>query len=168
MTSSNNNSDKKVALTPLFDGDIDAKDAELMRDKVRTLFEHFDVDGDEHLKFAELAALQKATAGTLLTEEMYMMACRALDCTPHQGISLDALKLTYAAEGSDIGTCSTGEAPMIVFFCLWYTYVEKDYYTVFPDRDPNKKDNSTPDKGGNDDEEQVYEIGADGTVDISS
>lgn len=33
-----------------------------------------------------------------------VMACRALDCTPQKGISLDALKLTYAAEGSDIGT----------------------------------------------------------------
>lgn len=92
-------------IAPLFaaEDDNDNDSGEWFRDKVRAIFEHFDTDQDQHLKFAELAALQKATSGTMLTEEMYVMACRALDCTPHKGISLDALKLTYAAEGSDIG-----------------------------------------------------------------
>jgi hypothetical protein len=100
-------------LVPLFskniddDDDDDDDDGELFRDKVRALFEHFDTDQDEHLMFPELGALQKATSGELLTEEMYVMACRSLDCTPQKGISLDALKLTYAAEGSDIGEYSS-------------------------------------------------------------
>jgi hypothetical protein len=103
MTSTNN---KIAAIFSPADEDTDtAQNAEWFRDKVRTLFEHFDTDQDDHLKFVELAALQKATAGTMLTEEMYMMACRALDCLPSKGLSLDAIKLTYAAGGgSDIGT----------------------------------------------------------------
>jgi hypothetical protein len=52
-----------------------------------------------------VAALQKATEGVILKEEMYLMACRALDCHPSNGISLDALKLTYASDGADIGMC---------------------------------------------------------------
>lgn len=100
--------EENVPITPLFSSDNtttneDEDDGEWFRDKVRAVFEHFDTDHDDHLKFAELAALQKATAGTMLTEEMYLMACRALDCKPQLGISLDALKLTYVAEGSDIG-----------------------------------------------------------------
>ena len=98
-------------VSPLFSKDNDEDDdntsAELFRDKVRALLEHFDVDGDDHLSFSELGALQKVTSGELLTEEMYVMACRALDCTPQQGISLEALKLTYAAEGSNLGTLSS-------------------------------------------------------------
>jgi Ca2+-binding EF-hand superfamily protein len=91
-------------LSPLFSTEgNDEEDGELFRDKVRALFEQFDADKDGHLRFSELGALQKATSGELLTEELYVMACRALDCTPQTGISLDALKLTYAAEGADIG-----------------------------------------------------------------
>ena len=62
-------------ITALFsddDNDNDNHDeGEWFRDKVRTLFEYFDTDHDEHLKFPELAALQMATADTPLTEEMY-------------------------------------------------------------------------------------------------
>jgi len=94
-------SDKNMSALFYEDGD---DDGELFRDKVRALLEHFDSDQDGYLSFPELGALQKATSGELLTEEMYIMACRALDCIPQKGISLDALKLTYAAEGSDIGT----------------------------------------------------------------
>ncbi len=92
-------------ITPLFSTCTEDDSGEWFRDKVRAVFEHFDGDQDQHLKFAELAALQNATSGTMLTEDMYVMACRALDCTPNNGISLDALKLTYGAEGSDIGEC---------------------------------------------------------------
>jgi len=101
---SNEKMNDDTEFSPLFASEEGAEDyAELLRDKVRALFEHFDTDKDEHLNFAELGALQKATAGTTLTEEMYVMACRALNCHPKKGISLDALKFTYAAEGSDIG-----------------------------------------------------------------
>jgi hypothetical protein len=105
-------------LSPLFSkkGDNDDVDddtsGELFRDKVRALLEHFDTDGDDHLSFVELGGLQKATSGEPLTEEMYVMACRALDCTPQQGISLEALKLTYAAEGADIGALSVPNGPL--------------------------------------------------------
>ena len=77
--------------------------AEGFRDRVRILHEHFDADNDGLLSFAELSSLQKATAGVKLSEENYIMACRALDCHPSRGISLDALKLTYASEGADLG-----------------------------------------------------------------
>lgn len=97
-------------ISPLFSNSDDDGDGEHFRDKVRALFEHFDTDKDSHLKYPELSALQKATSGELLTEEMYVMACRALDCTPQNGISLDALKLTYVAEGSDVGEYSKDEA----------------------------------------------------------
>jgi hypothetical protein len=88
--------------TPLFSND-DEGDAEIFRDEVRCLHEHFDKDGDGHLCFSELAALQKATEGVILSEEMYVMTCRALDCHPRNGISLGALKLTYASDGANVG-----------------------------------------------------------------
>jgi hypothetical protein len=51
-------------------------------------------------------------------------------------------------------------------------YIEKDYYTVFPDRNPKKNAvaTTTGSKENDDscsDEEKVYEIGADGTIDVS-
>lgn len=96
-------------ITPIFalnKEDNEVGFAEEFRDKVRTLFEHFDKDGDKYLNFPELAALQVATSGDILTEDMYVMACRALGCPPSQGLSLDALKLTYASEGANIGAYS--------------------------------------------------------------
>ena len=89
-------------MTPLFSKEGD-EDGELFRDKVRCVFEQFDEDKDGYLNFKELAALQKKTAGTELTKELFVMACKALTCEPGTGIHLEALKLTYAAEGSDIG-----------------------------------------------------------------
>jgi Ca2+-binding EF-hand superfamily protein len=92
-------------ISPLFQNDDDDQNemtAELFRDRVRSLHEHFDKDEDGHLNFEELAALQKATEGVILSEEMYVMVCRTLDCKPNKGISIDALRLTYASEGADI------------------------------------------------------------------
>lgn len=130
--------------------------AEGFRDKVKVLFEHFDHDKDGRLKYDELAALQTATSdegydGERLSKEMYVMACQSLNCHPDQGLSLEALKFTYAADGADI---------------------EKDFDKVF-DKDgkprklvvkidlPTKKEKSK-------DEEKVYEVGSNGVVDISS
>jgi len=107
------------------------------RAQVRSLHEHFDKDKDGYLNFSELAALQKATDDATLSEENYLMACRALDCVPNQGIKLEALMLTYAAEGSDL---------------------EKDFKKVFGEKDrPNPEEKE---------EERIYEAGEDG-YDIS-
>ena len=92
-------------ITPLFQNDDDDDEmaaAWRNADRVRCLHENFDKNEDGHLNFEELAALQKATEGVILSKEMYVMACKALDQKPDPGISLDALKLTYASEGSDI------------------------------------------------------------------
>ena len=100
------NTSSSKTMTPLFQNDDEDGDdmtmAELFTDRVRKLHEYFDIDQDGYLNFHELAALQKSTEGVILTEEMYVMACKALDCTPNNGISLGALKLTYASEGADI------------------------------------------------------------------
>jgi hypothetical protein len=125
-------------LTALFQKE-DNDMAEVFRDKIQVLFNHFDRDKDGHLKFAELAALQRATEGVILSEEMYLMACKALDCKPGTGVSLPALKLTYAAQGG--------------------ADFEKDYLKVFPKKKATKESN---------DEEQIYEVGDDGAIDISS
>ncbi|KAL3931069.1 MAG: hypothetical protein SGBAC_011474 [Bacillariaceae sp.] len=138
---------EKEEITAIFNDDDDDDDddddkaepltAELFRDRVRSLHEHFDANEDGHLNFPELAALQKATEGSTMTEDMYVMACKALDCKdPHLGISIDALRLTYASEGADIN---------------------KDYYKVFPDRRPKKKPK---------DKDHVYETDG-GGFDIS-
>ena len=91
----------------IFDDDqVDDVIIEGFKDRVRAVHEHFDVDGDGYLNFSELAALQKATEGVKLSEENFVMACKALGCQPNKGISLDALKLTYASNGASIGTYS--------------------------------------------------------------
>jgi hypothetical protein len=113
--------------------------AEAFRDQVNAIHEHFDQDKDGCLNFKELAALQYRTSGNELDSDQYVMVCKALGCHPNKGLSLPTLRLTYAADGTDL---------------------EKDYYIVFPERkkEPKKKENN----GG----EQVYEGGADG-FDIS-
>ena len=83
--------------------------AEGFRDKVRILFEHFDHDKDGRLRYQELAALQTATndaESDRLTKEMYVMACQSLNCHPDEGLSLEALKFTYAADGASIDEAS--------------------------------------------------------------
>lgn len=68
---------------------------------VQALHEHFDRDRDGYLNFGELAALQLATSGESLTADQYVMVCRTLDCSPGVGISLTALRLTYASDGTN-------------------------------------------------------------------
>jgi len=77
--------------------------AELFLDKIRALHEHFDKDKDGYLNFAELSSLQVCTSGNTMDRNTYAMVCKALACHPNQGVSIEALKLTYAAEGTDIG-----------------------------------------------------------------
>ena len=89
-------------MKPLFqDNSVDF--SEEFKDRVKAIHEHFDIDADGYLNFEELAALQKVTEGVRLTEENYIMACRALECSPAKGISVQALKLTYASDGTNIG-----------------------------------------------------------------
>merc|ERR1740130_1345143 len=78
--------------------------ADGFRDKVKILFEKFDIDQDGRLNHDELASLQRVTSPEEepLTKKMYLMVCQSLVCHPDQGISLEALKFTYASDGADI------------------------------------------------------------------
>uniref|UniRef100_A0A7R9ZNJ3 EF-hand domain-containing protein n=1 Tax=Craspedostauros australis TaxID=1486917 RepID=A0A7R9ZNJ3_9STRA len=95
--------DSTKAVKAIFE-DATEEFAEQFKDKVRALHEHFDKDKDGFLNLKELAALQLATDGSRLTEQNYLMACKALACDPNNGIPLPALKVTYLAEGANIGT----------------------------------------------------------------
>jgi len=120
--------------------------ADEFKDKVHSLHEHFDVDSDKYLNFTELRSLQLATSGSDLTKETYVMICRALDCHPQNGISIDALRLTYAAEG---------------------TNVENDYRKVFaPPKGEDDTQTTRKVVQKDETEEEVIEIGDDG-FDIS-
>ena len=124
--------------------------ADGFRDKVKILFEKFDIDQDGRLKHDELANLQRVTSPEEdpLTKKMYLMVCQSLACHPDQGISLEALKFTYASDGADI---------------------DIDYDKVFNNNNGNgdKKKNTKKDKKDDDDEDKIYEVGTNG-VDISS
>jgi len=170
-TDAGDDSGPKEQLKPLFEALKESDNAMLsfaegFRDKVKILFEHFDNDTDGRLKYDELAALQTATAddgynSDRLSKEMYVMACQSLNCHPDEGLSLEALKFTYAADGSDI---------------------DADYDKVF-DKDgkarkmvikvelPTQKKKKSTQKGGKSatskEEDKVYEIESNGVVDIS-
>lgn len=124
------------ALLALFEADSDF--AEEFKDKVGAIHKFFDRDQDGFLNKDELADLQYKTSGTVLDSDQYVMVCKALGCQPNKGIPLDALRLTYAADGTNL---------------------DDDYYKVFPEK---KK----PTKNGDADQDKIYEVGADG-VDIS-
>jgi len=165
-TAANDGSDgKEQQLKPLFEALKENDNAMLsfaegFRDKVKILFEHFDHDKDGKLKYDELAALQTATSddgyeGERLSKEMYVMACQSLNCHPDQGLSLEALKFTYAADGADI---------------------DADYDKVFDkDGKPRKvvvkidlPSKAKKEETKNEDDEKVYEMGSNGVIDISS
>jgi len=109
-TDAGDDSGPKEQLKPLFEALKESDNAMLsfaegFRDKVKILFEHFDNDTDGRLKYDELAALQTATAddgynSDRLSKEMYVVACQSLNCYPNEDLSLEALKFTYAADGS--------------------------------------------------------------------
>ena len=124
-------------LKALFE-DCDANFAEEFRDKVGAIHEFFDRDQDGYLNMNELADLQFKTSGNNLDGDQYVMVCKALGCLPNNGIPVEALRLTYAADGTDL---------------------DDDYYKVFPERKKPKKEKQS-------EEGKIYEVGRDG-VDIS-
>jgi hypothetical protein len=70
------------------------------------------------------------------------MICQALGCKPSQGLGLDALKLTYAAQGAN---------------------VDEDYEKVFQASTTGAKKKAD----GNDEDDGVIEVGDGGVIDIS-
>mmetsp|Transcript_5140 Transcript_5140/g.6641 ORF Transcript_5140/g.6641 Transcript_5140/m.6641 type:complete len:148 (+) Transcript_5140:67-510(+) len=112
--------------------------AEQFKDKVRAIHERFDKNKDGFLNYDELSSLQLNTSGETMSEEIYVMVCRGLDCRPDKGLSLEGLRLTYASDGADL---------------------ENDYEKVFG---VNNEKNS-----GKEDEDDVFEVGDHGGVDIS-
>lgn len=139
MSSSEETTAASVA-SALFSSD-DTSLAEGFRDKVAALHEFFDRDKDGFLNHSELRGLQLLTSGEEMNIPTYLMACKSIGCDPQQGISLDGLRLVYAAEGSN---------------------VEEDYLKVFP---PKSEDSvKVTDK---EEEDDVLEVGEDG-VDISA
>mmetsp|Transcript_25321 Transcript_25321/g.54480 ORF Transcript_25321/g.54480 Transcript_25321/m.54480 type:complete len:140 (-) Transcript_25321:127-546(-) len=127
------------AVAALFESDGDNSLAEGFKDKVASLHSHFDRDGDGYLNHSELRGLQIITSGNDMHQGLYLMVCKSVGCDPRDGLSVDALKLVYAADGSN---------------------VEEDYSKVFGKKETkNKEDNS-----GDDD---VLEVGENG-VDISN
>lgn len=123
----------------LFSSD-DTSLAEGFRDKVAALHSFFDRDEDSFLNHSELRGLQLLTSGEEMNVATYLMVCRSIGCDPHQGISLDGLRLVYAAEGSN---------------------VEDDYSKIFPAK--HEDHGKATDK----EEDEVLEVGEDG-VDISN
>mmetsp|Transcript_28509 Transcript_28509/g.42137 ORF Transcript_28509/g.42137 Transcript_28509/m.42137 type:complete len:152 (-) Transcript_28509:230-685(-) len=120
--------------------------AEEFKDKVRAIHEHFDKDGDGFLCFEELTSLQEMTSGADMDGTQFGMVCQALGCRPSQGLGLDALRLTYASEGSS---------------------VDDDYDKVFGK--PSSKNNSKTKNESNKEvvEDDVIEVVGDGPIDIS-
>jgi hypothetical protein len=103
MSNNDQKEETSASIKPLFE-DVSDDFAEGFKDRARALHEHFDKDQDGFLSFSELAALQRATDdGVRLSEDNYELACKCLHCDPRQGIPLEALKLTYMAEGSSLG-----------------------------------------------------------------
>jgi Ca2+-binding EF-hand superfamily protein len=73
-----------------------------MVDKCAKIFKHFDQDNDDVLKFEELAALQLATAGTVLTRKHWKAVCMAFEVSDSEGITLEHLQLTYKTPGASV------------------------------------------------------------------
>mmetsp|Transcript_12965 Transcript_12965/g.38090 ORF Transcript_12965/g.38090 Transcript_12965/m.38090 type:complete len:147 (-) Transcript_12965:626-1066(-) len=117
-----------------------------MADKAKLIFDHFDRDKDERLNYEELRLLQLITSGADMTPENYEMACRALQCEPRKGVTLGAMKITYAAGGTD---------------------VDADYEKVFAKTKKASKSKSPAKAKPEDEDDDVIEVG-EGGVDISS
>ena len=129
-----------ASASALFSSDGDTSLAEGFLDKVASLHSHFDRDGDGYLNHSELRGLQLLTSGEEMNVALYLMVCKSIGCDPTKGISLDGLRLVYAADGSN---------------------VDEDYSKIFPAK------SEVADKATNtEDDDGVLEVGEDG-VDIS-
>ncbi len=78
-----------------------------------------------------------------MTIEQYKHVCTMLDCHPDRGVSMEALRLTYKAEGTDLD----GDYEKVF---------GKDTAKIVLKKEAQKKE-----------EEEILEVGEDG-VDISS
>jgi hypothetical protein len=134
-------------------------------DLVKEIHAHYDKDEDGFLNFVELATLQLETSGVKMTGDQYTLACKTLECHPNLGLSLKALRWTYAAEGSNVGMyhkgariCRKGNKTQVcidnIVCNLSPSLAEEDYVKVFGKPPPKKK------------QDGVYNVGHDG-VDIS-
>ena len=122
MSSEVKEEDAKKVGQPVFSKDSESGEicfAEEFKDKVVAIHEHFDKDGDGYLNYEELRSLQLCTSGNDLDSSVYAMICSALGCQPHKGISIDALRLTYASEGTDVGTLTYIYIYIYIYF-VWY------------------------------------------------
>ncbi|KAL7542592.1 hypothetical protein ACHAXR_011929 [Thalassiosira sp. AJA248-18] len=150
------------ASAALFQQDGDNSLAEGFRDKVASLHSFFDRDGDGYLNHTELRGLQLLTSGSDMHQGQYVMVCKSIGCDPREGISLDALKLVYASDGTSIASVVTPYADNIQYSTTaCYKNVEEDYLKVFGNKESETEESH---KSGEDD---VIEVGEDG-VDISS
>jgi hypothetical protein len=91
-----------AAVAALFEGDGICL-AEGFKDKVAALHSHFDRDNDGYLNHSELRGLQLITSGNDMHQGQYVMVCKSIGCDPRNGVSIDALRLVYAADGTSIG-----------------------------------------------------------------
>ncbi|KAL7453159.1 hypothetical protein ACHAXS_000294 [Conticribra weissflogii] len=131
---------KEGTPSPLFQNPSETFD---FRDKLVHLFERFDHDKDKYLNYPELKSLQYQTSGADMTIEQYKHVCTMLDCHPDRGVSMEALRLTYKAEGTDLD----GDYEKVF---------GKDIAKIGLKKEAQKKE-----------EEEILEVGEDG-VDISS
>lgn len=124
-------------------------------DLVKELFEYFDKDKNGFLSFVEVATLQQVTSGVKMTTDQYALACKTLECHPKMGLSLKALRWTYAAEGSNVGELTVMQKSIFVGriskhvltrLCVArfpILITEEDYEKVFgkpPPKKQSKKD----------------------------
>jgi len=138
MPESNNESASKVGAALFQSSDSFAME---FMDKVRLIHEHFDRDNDGFLNFEELSSLQLITSGAEMDGTSFGMVCQMLGCKPSQGLGIDALKLTYAAQGAS---------------------VDEDYEKVFQASTANAKKKADGNK-----EDDVIEVGEGDVIDIS-
>ena len=103
---SNSKEENASGISPvdaLFGKEDDNSLANGFRDKVAAIHSHFDRDRDGFLNHDELRGLQIITSGNDMHQGQYVMVCNSIGCNPSNGLSVEALKLVYAAEGSNIG-----------------------------------------------------------------
>ena len=98
-------------------------------EKLRAIFHHFDDNHDGYLSYQELRRLQLQTSGDDLDGPTFCALCEEFKCQPQRGLTLAALRATYAdGDGIDGG----GEGSVSI---------EEDYDKIFPNGEEEEKDN---------------------------